>query len=48
MLTSFLLGPDSPFLAADVFAAAVGFGTGGIVVMIYAIFPEFRFLFPSR
>ena len=40
MLTSFLLGPDSPFLAPYVFAAAVGFGTGGIVVMIYAIFPD--------
>ncbi len=40
MLTSFLLSPDSPFLAPYLFAAAVGCGTGGIVVMIYAIFPD--------
>jgi len=40
MLTSFLLGPSSPFLAPYIFAAAVGCGTGGIVVMIYAIFPD--------
>jgi oligogalacturonide transporter len=40
MLTSFLLGPNSAFLAPYVFAAAIGFGTGGIVVMIYAIFPD--------
>jgi oligogalacturonide transporter len=40
MLTSFLLTPSSTFLAPYVFAATVGIGTGGIVVMIYAIFPD--------
>lgn len=40
LLTSFLLGPGSPFLAPYIFAAAIGLGTGGVVVMIYAIFPD--------
>ena len=40
MLTSFLLVPGVPFLAPYLFAAVVGLGTGGMVVMIYAIFPD--------
>ncbi len=40
MLTSFLLVPGAPFLAPYLFAAVVGLGTGGMVVMIYAIFPD--------
>jgi len=40
MLMSFAIGPDSPFLAMYIFAAVVGLGTGGVVVMMYAIFPD--------
>lgn len=40
MLTSFLLTPASPAWGVYVFAVLVGFGTGGIVLTIYAIFPD--------
>jgi len=40
MFLSFLITPASPSLLVYVFAALVGLGTGGIVVMIYAIFPD--------
>lgn len=40
MLFSFLIVPEAPAFAVYLFAAAVGFGTGGIVIMIYAIFPD--------
>lgn len=40
MVVSFLLGPDNGPAWVYVFAAIVGLGTGGIVVMIYAIFPD--------
>ena len=40
LLVSFLITPDLPNWAVYVFAAFVGSGTGGIVVMIYAMFPD--------
>jgi len=40
MMFSFLLAPDSASFWVYVFASVVGLGTGGIVVMIYAIFPD--------
>jgi oligogalacturonide transporter len=40
MLASLLLGPGQPRWAMYVFAALVGFGTGGVVVIMYAIFPD--------
>ncbi len=40
MLFSFLLAPGNLSFLVYVFAAVVGLGTGGIVVMIYAIFPD--------
>ena len=40
MLFSFLLAPANADYWVYVFAAVVGLGTGGIVVMIYAIFPD--------
>ena len=40
MLFSFLLSPDNATFWVYVFAVVVGLGTGGIVVMIYAIFPD--------
>ena len=40
MLFSFLLNPNNPWRWVYVFASVVGLGTGGIVVMIYAIFPD--------
>jgi oligogalacturonide transporter len=40
MLLSFLLSPSAAPFWVYVFAAVVGLGTGGIVVMIYAIFPD--------
>jgi len=40
MFVSFLITPASPWLLVYIFAALVGLGTGGIVVMIYAIFPD--------
>jgi len=40
LLFSFLLSPTLASFWVYVFAAIVGLGTGGIVVMIYAIFPD--------
>ena len=40
MLFSFLLSPSAASFWVYVFATIVGLGTGGIVVMIYAIFPD--------
>lgn len=40
MLFSFALTPGGPGWVAYAFAAIVGLGTGGIVVMIYAMFPD--------
>lgn len=40
MLISLLITPSSPAFAIYVFAGLVGVGTGGIVVMMYAIFPD--------
>jgi oligogalacturonide transporter len=40
MFFSFLLGPANSPAWVYVFASIVGLGTGGIVVMIYAIFPD--------
>jgi oligogalacturonide transporter len=40
MVFSFLLAPGLPAFWIYLFAATVGVGTGGIVVMIYAIFPD--------
>lgn len=40
MIFSFLLSPTAADFWVYVFAAIVGLGTGGIVVMIYAIFPD--------
>jgi oligogalacturonide transporter len=40
MLFSFLITPTAPAAYVYVFAAMVGLGTGGIVVMIYAMFPD--------
>ena len=40
MIFSFLLSPASSTLWIYLFATVVGLGTGGIVVMIYAIFPD--------
>jgi oligogalacturonide transporter len=40
MLFSFLLSPDAASFWVYVFASIVGLGTGGVVVMIYAIFPD--------
>lgn len=40
MLLSGAITPASPPWAVYVFATIVGIGTGGIVVMIYAIFPD--------
>ena len=40
MLFSFLLSPSNASFWVYVFASIVGLGTGGIVVMIYAIFPD--------
>jgi oligogalacturonide transporter len=40
MLTSLLISPASPRWTVYLFAACVGFGTGGVVVMMYAIFPD--------
>jgi oligogalacturonide transporter len=37
---SFLLGPDLAAFWMYAFASIVGIGTGGVVVMIYAIFPD--------
>ena len=40
MLFSFLVTPQAPFLSPYILAALVGLGTGGMYVMIYAIFPD--------
>jgi len=40
MLFSFVLVPGGPNWVAYAFAVMVGLGTGGIVVMIYAMFPD--------
>lgn len=40
MLFSFLLSPNLASFWIYVFASIVGLGTGGVVVMIYAIFPD--------
>ncbi len=40
MLTSLLLSPGQPRWIMYLFAAFVGFGTGGVVVIMYAIFPD--------
>lgn len=40
MALSWLLGPGQPFLVVYIFAAVVGLGTGGVIVMMYAIFPD--------
>lgn len=40
MFFSFLFTPNSPAFALYVFAALVGIGSGGVVIMIYAIFPD--------
>lgn len=40
MLFSFAITPDAPGWAVYVFAVMVGVGTGGIVVMVYAMFPD--------
>ena len=40
MLFSFLLSPNNAWIWVYIFAGVVGIGTGGIVVMIYAIFPD--------
>jgi Na+/melibiose symporter-like transporter len=40
MLFSLLMGPQNPSWFIYVFAVIVGFSTGGIVVMMYAIFPD--------
>jgi len=40
MIFSFLLSPTAADFWVYVFASVVGIGTGGIVVMIYAIFPD--------
>ena len=40
MLFSFLITPAAPGWAVYVFAVVVGLATGGIVIMIYAIFPD--------
>jgi len=40
MLFSFAVVPAAPPFVVYVFAALVGLGVGGIVVMIYAIFPD--------
>jgi Na+/melibiose symporter-like transporter len=40
MFFSFLFTPSTPAFALYVFAALVGMGSGGVVIMIYAIFPD--------
>lgn len=40
MLLSLLITPQSPAFFIYAFASLVGIGTGGIVVMMYAIFPD--------
>jgi oligogalacturonide transporter len=40
MVASLAITPQSPQWAVYLFAAVVGIGTGGVVVMMYAIFPD--------
>lgn len=40
MFFSFLITPKSSVLGLYLFAIAVGLGSGGVVVMVYAIFPD--------
>jgi oligogalacturonide transporter len=40
MLLGFLLKPESSSFVVYLFAVVVGLGTGGIVIMIYSIFPD--------
>lgn len=40
MIFSFFLAPGQHFLVVYTFAAVVGLGTGGVIVMMYAIFPD--------
>jgi sugar (glycoside-pentoside-hexuronide) transporter len=40
MFFSFLFTPTSPAAALYIFAALVGIGSGGVVIMVYAIFPD--------
>lgn len=40
MLLSLLFGPGQPAFLVYLFAVVVGLGTGGVVVMMYAIFPD--------
>ena len=37
---SFFIGPDMPSAILYIFGALVGMGTGGIVIMIYSMFPD--------
>ncbi|MBE2222380.1 MAG: MFS transporter [Anaerolineae bacterium] len=40
MLFSFFLAPGQPVWVAYLFSAVVGVGVGGVIVMMYAIFPD--------
>lgn len=40
MFFSFIITPASPRFALYLFAALVGLGSGGVVMMVYAIFPD--------
>jgi oligogalacturonide transporter len=40
LATSFSLGPSTPTVWLYVFAVSVGIGTGGVVLMIWSIFPD--------
>ena len=40
MFFSFVFTPNTPIAALYVFAALVGMGSGGVVIMVYAIFPD--------
>jgi len=40
MLISFLIRPGTPIIGIYLFVGVIGIGTGGIIVMIYAIFPD--------
>jgi Na+/melibiose symporter-like transporter len=40
MLTGFFIAPGQPSFVVYLFATAVGLGTGGIIITVYAIFPD--------
>lgn len=40
MATSLFIAPGQPSFIVYVFAAVAGFGSGGVVIMIYAMFPD--------